>query len=142
MDIINEYIEKTYLNNLLKYTQKNNIDASEINKKLSENISIQTEVLTETEIDTEVNYSDDYIFKKKWNKLNNIHKKIKVKQFINKLKITDSNKKELIDSLILLIDKKNLTKKNSVNYDSLNGRIISIPNLKCTNDKYIVDMSI
>lgn len=142
MDIINENIEKTYLNNLLKYGQKNNLDTSEINKKLSENNLVQTEVLTETENDTEVIYSDDFIFKKKWNKLNNIHKKIKIKQFINKLKIEDSNKKELINSLLLLIDKKHLTKKNSVNYDSLNGRIISIPNLKCTNDKYIIDMTI
>ena len=140
MDIINENIEKTYLNNLLIYGQKNNLDTSEINKKLSESNSVQTEVLTDTE--NEVIYSDDFIFKKKWNKLNNIHKKIKIKQFINKLKIDDSNKKELIDVLISLIHKKYLTKKNSVNYDSLNGRIISIPNLKCTNDKYIVDMSI
>ena len=140
MDIINENIEKTYLNNLLIYGQKYNLNTSEINKKLSESNSVQTEVLTDT--DNEVIYSDDFIFKKKWNKLNNIHKKIKIKQFINKLKIEDSNKKELIDALISLINKKYLTKQNSVNYDSLNGRIISIPNLKCTNDKYIVDMSI
>ena len=140
MDIINENIEKTYLNNLLIYGQKYNLNISEINKKLSESNSVQTEVLTDT--DNEVIYSDDFIFKKKWNKLNNIHKKIKIKQFINKLKIEDSNKKELIDALISLINKKYLTKQNSVNYDSLNGRIISIPNLKCTNDKYIVDMSI
>ena len=140
MDIINENIEKTYLNNLLIYGQKYNLNTSEINKKLSESNSVQTEVLTDT--DNEVIYSDDSIFKKKWNKLNNIHKKIKIKQFINKLKIEDSNKKELIDALISLINKKYLTKQNSVNYDSLNGRIISIPNLKCTNDKYIVDMSI
>ena len=49
MDIIKEHIEKTYLNNLLKYAQKNNLNTSKINNKLSETILIQTEVLTETD---------------------------------------------------------------------------------------------
>ena len=70
-----------------------------------------------------------------------LDKKKTYKELIKKSESLTVELKDL-DHKISLINKKYLTKKNSVNYDSLNGRIISIPNLKCTNDKYIVDMSI
>ena len=40
-------------------------------------------------IESDIIYSDEYIYKKPWNKLNNIHKIIKLKEFINTLHFDD-----------------------------------------------------
>jgi hypothetical protein len=82
-------------------------------------------------------YSDDYLYKKPWTKLSNIHKIIKLKEFVQKLIISnDEDRDKLKESLINLVNKKLLTKKDTVKYDSLNARIIGIPNLKFSNGKY------
>lgn len=84
-------------------------------------------------------YSDDYLYKKPWTKLSNIHKIIKLKEFVQKLIISkDDDKDKLKESLIKLVNNKVLTKKDMVKYDSLNGRVIGIPNLKFSNGKYYI----
>jgi hypothetical protein len=91
------------------------------------------------ESETEVKYSDEYIYKKPWNKLNSIHKIIKVKEFVNNLHSDDIEmKKNLKIILVNMIKERKITKKTDINYDMVNGNIISIPILQYVNNKYIV----
>jgi hypothetical protein len=81
--------------------------------------------------------TDDFVYKKPWNKLNSVHKVIKIKEFINTMTIDDIEmKKHLRSQLIDMIKKKKLTKKNDVEYDQVNGRILSIPALQYKNNNY------
>ena len=90
-------------------------------------------------IESDIIYSDEYIYKKPWNKLNNIHKIIKLKEFINTLHFDDIEmKKTLQIKLINMIKDKTLTKKADINYDIVNGSIIAIPMLQYINNKYII----
>jgi len=77
-------------------------------------------------------------YTKEWNKLNIVHKKLKLKEYILNLNTDDKNKKILIKKFNQLLKDKKITKKNDVNYDSENGVIISIPILKCKNNMYYV----
>ena len=87
----------------------------------------------------EILYSEDYLYKKPWTKLTNVHKMIKIKEFVNKLLINDEkDKDELKKKLVGMIKTKKLTKKDMVKYDSINGRVIAIPILKYKNGKYLV----
>jgi len=81
---------------------------------------------------------DDYYYKKAWTKLNIIHKKIKIKEYIHNLMLTKQKKKILLNKLINLLNEKKLNKKNDINYDSNNGKIITITILKCKNDEYFI----
>lgn len=81
---------------------------------------------------------DNFYYKKPWNKLNIIHKKIKIKEYVNNLILTKQKKKILVDKLINLLNNKKLNKKNDVDYDTLNGKIITITILKCKNDDYFI----
>jgi hypothetical protein len=82
--------------------------------------------------------NDDFYYKKPWNKLNIVHKRIKIKEFINTLMITKEKKKELYNKFSSLLNSKKLTKKNDVEYDSINGKIITIPVLKFKNEEYVI----
>jgi hypothetical protein len=84
-------------------------------------------------------YSDEYIYRKPWNKLNSIHKIIKIKEFISNLESDDIDmKKKLKIKLVDMIKNKQLTKKTDINYDSTNGNIISIPILQYKESKYMI----
>ena len=105
------------------------------NIKLTNNIEPQLTIESESDII----YSDEYIYKKPWNKLNNIHKIIKLKEFINTLHFDDIEmKKNLQIKLINMIKDKTLTKKADINYNIVNGSIIAIPMLQYINNKYII----
>jgi hypothetical protein len=82
--------------------------------------------------------NDLYYYKKPWNKLNIVHKKIKVKEYINNLMLTKQKTKILIDKLINLLNNKLLNKKDEIDYDICNGKIITITILKCKNDEYFI----
>lgn len=93
-------------------------------------------------ISSEEEYSDDYLYKKPWSKLANIHKIIKMKEYVNKLLINNNEDRErLKETLAKLINKKILTKKDMVIYDVHNGRITSIPKLVYKEGKYYVDLT-
>jgi hypothetical protein len=94
---------------------------------------------THTEKKTDISYIDSnkYLYTKSWSKLNVIHKKLKIKEFVNNLQINcDIERKQLLDKLNDLIRLKILTKKDAVNYDEINGKIISLSNLQYNNNKY------
>ncbi len=121
-----------YYKNLEIQAKKNNINIKLPHINLIENNFKDTEIdIIATE--TETMYSEDFVYKKPWNKLNSIHKIIKVKEFINKLDISDMEmKKHLITQFTTMIKNKQLTKKSDVEYDHISGNIISIPSLKIT----------
>ena len=138
--IINQF-EIKYYNNLIKYSKKYNIDYYIFNNILKNLNDEKIELsITETEVIKDIEFSDDYLYKKQWTKLSNIHKIIKIKEFVSKLLIdNESNKETLKDNLVQLIHNKYLTKKDKVKYDMVNGRIIAIPVLNFKDGKYFVE---
>ena len=150
MENITNNIEKIYLNNLIKACEKNNInktflekkiealnsDSENNNKIIKKNVSNNT-LSNISESPTSHQYSDDYLYQKIWTKLTAIHKIIKIKEYINSLLIKDESEKQILkEKLIDLVKNKILTKKDSVLYDSVKGKIISIPLLEYKNGQY------
>lgn len=137
-DNIKENLYIKYLNNLCNSCIKQSINYSylqtiinELKKNESENIITIFENNTETDAMSE---KIDYLYTKPWSKLNQIHKIIKIKEFINNLDITDLEKENLKDDLIKIIKEK--TKKNKIIYDETKGKILSISTLTFNNGKY------
>jgi len=135
-----------YYKNLESYAKKHKIEINLPDYKMIKDTSPETTITENNDIndnitETETLYSEDsYIYKKPWNKLNVIHKKIKMEEFVNNLTIDDLEiKKHLKNQLVLMLKNKKLTKKNEVEYDATNGRIISIPSLKYKNNNYNID---
>jgi len=128
-----------YLNNLINGCSKFNINCENIKKKLIKlNNKNQENNLSEqkNKITTEATETIDYLYLKPWTKLTQIHKVIKIKEFVNNLDISNQNdKEELKEKLIDQIKEK---KKNKVNYDETKGKITSINNLSFENNKYIL----
>ena len=148
METLQHNIKCIYYKNLEIYAKKHKIDINlpEYNKLIKNNSpdTTVTEHADNTEIndnnDTEVTYSEDFVYKKPWNKLNIIHKKIKMEEFVNNLSIDDLEIKKLLkNQLVLMIKNKQLTKKNEVEYDAVNGKIISIPTLKYKHNNYNIN---
>ena len=142
LEKIQDFVSTKYYNNLLKITKKMKINNNLIKSKIDllnekkENTSSDSEV-----IQSEVTYSDDYIYKKPWTKLPQIHKIITMKKYVNKLLIENNKEKNnLINKLKNLIKNKVLTKKDTVNYDKIKGRIISIPCLSYKAGKYNINI--
>ena len=113
-------LEIKYLNNMIKYGLKNNRDISFIKEQcdlleqkneifLEQSESDLANIVTDIKM---VTYSDDYLYQKTWTKVSQIHKIIKIKEFVNKLLINNEEDKEkLIAQLSDLVRKKILTKK-------------------------------
>ena len=86
---------------------------------------------------------DQYMFNKAWNRLPEVHKLIKIKEYVNKSLIIYENEKKdkLIKQMFAAVKQKKLTRKGSVNYDSINCRIISVPSLKYNKEKEVYYLS-
>jgi hypothetical protein len=154
MELIKHNLQCMYYKNLETYANKHKIEII-----LPKNMDLITDTVltqcesetsptevknteTETEQKAYSDITDDYIYKKPWNKLNVIHKIIKMKEFVNNLTIDDVEmKKHLKNQLVLMIKNKQLTKKNDVEYDHHIGRIISIPQLKYKDNTFITSLS-
>jgi hypothetical protein len=144
INILKKKLEIKYYNALIKTLKNNNMNYDRLNDivlKLNENIM---ETIDETEEVPVTNekplqiFTDDTLYKKPWNKLNSIHKILKIKEFVNSLNIKSPQEKEsLKDELVNLIKLKVLTKKETINYDEDNGKINSLINLQYKNGKYI-----
>lgn len=103
--------EKFFINNLIK-TLDNSI-----------NVNINNNLLTITETEKT---EDDYLYKKPWNRLNMVHKIIKIKEFINNMDISLENKNNLIQKMTSMIKNKKLQKVSDVEYNPELMKIISI----------------
>ena len=140
---IKENLYLKYLNNLKIISNKLSIDNQILNKKILE---LNTEFNTETksqiiisEINSESNIlseNTDYLFSKPWNKLNQIHKIIKIKEFLNNLECDLKQKNYLKDELISFIKTK---KKVKFTYDENKGKLVSISVLSFANGKYFIE---
>lgn len=157
-----------YYNALIIYLSKSNSSYEWLNDYLNNLKLISNEKLSETQnsitkVDSDLLYKNsetenknntsyfdskgtDYIFndsdiyKKSWTKLNNIHKIIKIKEFVNNIKFdNENNRNKLKDELVELIKNKTLTKKNKIKYDEENGKIISLTNLQYKNGNYFYE---
>jgi hypothetical protein len=157
INMIQTMLEIKYYKGLQHSLSKNNITQNDwldkhveyLTKNLSEEISL-TESQTENQKNIEKKkepentnpnhqmiFSDEDLYKKSWIKLNAIHKILKVKEFVNGLKIeSEQDRVKLRDELVDLIKTKVLTRKDKVNYDEINGKIISLTNLQYKNGKY------
>jgi len=138
MNKLQQTMDCLYYKNIEIQANKNKI---KINLPISDLNIIQNEDIKQSEPNTEseVMYSDEYIYKKPWNKLNTIHKIIKIKEFVSNLAIDDLEmKKKLRDQLVEMIKTKKLTKKNDISYDATNGIIVSIPILQYKDNKYFI----
>jgi CBS domain containing-hemolysin-like protein len=145
LNILKNNLNLNYYKNLKKNCKKFNINEyflTDIIDNLENTLSKNESSVEESEIKSDNNnviYSEDYVYKKPWTKLNSVHKIIKIKEFVSKLLIEDKNDKiELINRLKFLVKNKIITKKDKVNYDKLKGRIISIPDLIYKNKKYYI----
>lgn len=137
----NKKLTAKYYKNLKKILNKNNNITfnSYFDDILSEdNNQTESEIMTISQTISENQTNEDFYYKKPWNKLNMVHKKIKIKQFVNNLMIPKEKQKNLNDKFMSLLNSKKLNKKTDIEYDSINGKIISIPILKCKNDEYYI----
>jgi hypothetical protein len=122
--------------NDLNYIWLNNYYDSLVNINKTDTEKI-IDIHTEKNIDISNIDSDKYLYTKSWSKLNVIHKKLKIKEFVNNLQINcDIERTQLLEKLNELIKLKILTKKDAVNYDEINGKVISLSNLQYNNNKY------
>ena len=104
---------------------------------VNSNIDINNDSISES-INT-IKYSDEYIYRKPWNKLNIIHKIIKIKEYIDGLNIDDNDiKNNFKGKLISLVKNKQLIKKTDVVYDINLGKIQSISILQYKKNEYII----
>tara|TARA_A100001011_G_scaffold355745_1_gene399194 strand:- start:106 stop:546 length:441 start_codon:yes stop_codon:yes gene_type:complete len=131
---------KTISDNLKRNKISNKFIESKL-QSLKDNETTITENENNRNSSKEIVYSNDYLYKKAWSRLSEIHKIIKIKEFILKLLIEkEDDKKDLENKLINLVKQKILTKKDRVKYDNVKGRIISIVDLKYNNGKYYINL--
>ena len=143
LDTIINKLEHTYYTSLNTSLSKNNIEITWLIKhinKLNGVVNTDTETKNAKKEETIIQESpndDSGLYKKSWSKLNAIHKIIKLKEFVNNIKIdNDSDREKLKDELVNLVKTKVLTKKEKIIYDEENGKIISLKNLQYKDGKY------
>ncbi len=153
LEIIKRKLEIKYYKSILSEIGESDNDFSWLkthSDKLMDKLNSDKEKLSETQtekkqdsmspIETENHkqiFSDEDLYKKPWPKLNAVHKILKIKEFVNNLKInSEVERAQLRDELIDLVKLKILSKKEKVNYDEVNGKIISLSDLQYKNEKY------
>jgi hypothetical protein len=153
METIEKSLEINYLTNLIKACEKNGLNKDLLEKKISlilEESETKANIIKNSNSSLSLNssespstdqYNDEYLYLKLWTKLSAIHKIIKIKEYVNMLLIAnDKDKDELKEKLIDMVKNKTITKKDTVLYDSIKGKIISIPNLQFLNGKYTFNL--
>ena len=144
ISLIKSNLNIKYYESLLYNLSQNNLNYIWLNNYYDSLVNINktdTEKIIDTQGEKNIDISnvdsDKYLYTKSWSKLNIIHKKLKIKEFVNNLQINcDIDRIQLLDKLNELIKLKILTKKDAVNYDEINGKIISLSNLQYNNNKY------
>ena len=146
MEVLQNNLKCIYYKNLETYAKKHKIDINIPDYKMMKDATPENDIteqhsLTEGITETETIYTEDFVYKKPWNKMNIIHKKLKLEEFVNNLDMDDLEmKKHLKSQFVSMLKNKKLTKKNEVEYDAINGKIISIPSLKYKNNNYNIDI--
>lgn len=140
---IKENLYLKYLNNLKISSNKLSIDTQLLNMKINDlNNALISEnksptIISDVNSDTDIlSENTDYLFLKPWSKLNQIHKVIKIKEFLNNLECQSKEKDSLKEQLIDFVKTK---KKVKFTYDEAKGKIISISVLSFANGKYFIE---
>lgn len=140
---IKENLYLKYLNNLKISSNKLSIDTQLLNIKINDlNNALISEnksptIISDVNSDTDIlSENTDYLFLKPWSKLNQIHKVIKIKEFLNNLECQSKEKDSLKEQLIDFVKTK---KKIKFTYDEAKGKIISISALSFANGKYFIE---
>ena len=139
ISLIKSNLNIKYYESLLFNLSQNDLNYLWLNNYYNSLVNINktdTDIHTEKNTDVSNVHSDKYLYTKPWSKLNIVHKKLKIKEFVNNLQINcDIDRMQLLDKLNELLKLKILTKKDAVNYDEINGKIISLSNLQYRNNK-------
>ncbi len=80
-------------------------------------------------------YFDEYtdlMFKKPWQRLPEVHKIMKIREYVSESLLFCHNQEDILDKLINMVKEKKL-KGKMIKYDSTNGKIVSITDLKYDN---------
>lgn len=129
-------LEKNGVNNDWLNQHLMNLTNKNITENLDESITEKHNTSSETDNYKQI-FDSENLYNKPWSKLNAIHKSIKIKEYVNGLKInSEEDRKQLKDELLILIKTKVLTKKENVNYNETEGKILEIPKLQYKNSKY------
>ena len=142
IDIIINKLELKYFNNLNTSIIKSNLQIPWLTEHLNKlngivNSDTETQLVKKNENIIIPKIIEENLYNKSWSKLNAIHKIIKIKEFVNNIKIDNENEKEkLKEELVDLVKTKVLTKKDKIIYDEENGKIISIKNLQYKDGLY------
>ena len=127
-------LEKSQIGNYVKLTDYKTDILSKMIIPDNKNDNKNDNKESETPInDSEILAQDiSYLFKKPWSKLSNIHKIVKIKEYIRSLDYSQSVKSKVEKNLMELLKKRKLKKEDFV-YDEVLGKIISIHNLSKIN---------
>lgn len=139
IDIIIKKLEIKYYSSLNTTLIKNNNEIEWVTTHINKlnKIESDNEVINKIDNVNLENQNDENLYKKSWSKLNPIHKIIKLKEFVNNLNFDiENNREELKELLSNLVKTKILTKKDKIDYDELNGKVLSIKNLQYKDNKY------
>ena len=142
IDIIINKLEHKYFSSLNTSLIKNNSEVEWLTSHINKlngivNDNTETQLVKKNDNIVLIKNNDENLYNKPWSKLNAIHKIIKIKEFVNNIKIENEiDKEKLKDELVNLIKTNVLTKKDKIIYDSENGKIISIKNLQYKDNKY------
>ena len=129
-------LEKNGINNEWLHQHLENLTTKNIPENLDETVSEKPNTSSETDNYKQI-FDSDNLYNKPWSKLNAIHKSIKIKEYVNSLKMnSEEERRQLKDELLVLIKTKVLTKKENVNYNENEGKILEIPKLQYKNGKY------
>ena len=140
-----------YQNNMdLSYyinLKKDNTDSS-IGKIIDQKISKLQDILKETsdsvnegkisELESKLSETEESYFYKPWNKMSTVHKIIKLKEYVSDLDLDNNVKLNLISYLKDALKNKKITKNDQVIYNISKARIISIPKLELSNNKFSI----
>ena len=104
----------TYINKLRSKEINNIKPTKEVVKQSSQKQQLDTSIM----------------YKRPWSKLQNIHRYLKIEEFLVSIKeIDDKQREKLIKKITELLKDKIITKKNEVEYDEKNGCVVSIKRL-------------
>ena len=140
-----------YQNNMnlsyYKNLKKDNTN-SNIGKIIDKKISKLQDILKETndsvnegkisELESKLSETEESYFYKPWNKMSTVHKIIKLKEYVSELNLDNNIKLNLINYLKDALKNKKITKNDQVTYNVTKAKIISIPKLELSNNKFSI----
>lgn len=127
IDKYNNMLENVSEDELIDYiTDLKNKELNVMKQEKTVNVQQPTEHMIDVSI----------MYKKPWNKLQNIHRSQKIEEFLTNIKeISDEKREIFMKKITKLLNDRIITKKNEVVYDDKNGKVISIKRLEFNKQK-------